>query len=119
MTLSYDIILSALGIERMMNFEDEAANVSGYGADNKPFFWIVGFKEAKKIEDVPGFHFAFNAVSKEAVRNWYAQALRHGARDNGEPGYRLEYYPGYYAAFVIDPDGWRLEAVFHDLSKVQ
>ena len=59
----------------------------------------------------PGFHLAFEATSPAMVDLFHATALRHGGRDDGPPGLRPEYGPTYYAAFVIDPDGHRLEAV--------
>lgn len=59
----------------------------------------------------PGFHLAIAAPSREAVDAFHAAALLHGAIDNGRPGLRPHYGPGYYAAFIIDPDGHRIEAV--------
>jgi catechol 2,3-dioxygenase-like lactoylglutathione lyase family enzyme len=58
-------------------------------------------------------HVAFSADSREAVDAFYAAALAAGGRDNGAPGERPEYSPGYYGAFVLDPDGHNVEAVFH------
>ena len=57
-------------------------------------------------------HLAFQTASRETVDAFYAAALKHHGRDNGAPGER-EYHPGYYAAFVLDPDGNNIEAVFH------
>jgi predicted lactoylglutathione lyase len=54
---------------------------------------------------------AFGAPSKESIHAFHAAALAHGGQDNGAPGPRPQYGPAYYAAFVIDPDGHRLEAV--------
>jgi catechol 2,3-dioxygenase-like lactoylglutathione lyase family enzyme len=62
----------------------------------------------------PGFHLSFAASSRAAVDGFHAEALRSGGADDGAPGIRLHYDPGYYAAFVRDPDGHRLEAVFHE-----
>lgn len=59
-------------------------------------------------------HVAFSATDKAAVQAFYDAAIAAGAKDNGKPGYRKEYSPGYYGAFVTDPDGHNLEAVFHD-----
>jgi catechol 2,3-dioxygenase-like lactoylglutathione lyase family enzyme len=59
----------------------------------------------------PGFHLAFNAASPDAVDRFHAPALAAGGTCNGPPGLRPRYSPAYYAAFVIDPDGYRLEAV--------
>lgn len=60
------------------------------------------------------FHFAFQAASNEAVDGWYAAAIANGGTDNGAPGYRKDYHENYYAAFIIDPDGYRIEAVCHN-----
>jgi catechol 2,3-dioxygenase-like lactoylglutathione lyase family enzyme len=61
----------------------------------------------------PPLHVAFAAASQDEVRAWHAAALAAGATDNGAPGERPHYHPGYYAAFVLDPDGHNIEAVFH------
>lgn len=60
-----------------------------------------------------GAHIAFRADDARAVRRWHEAAVRHGATDNGKPGLRPEYSGNYYAAFVLDPDGNNVEAVFH------
>ena len=60
-----------------------------------------------------GQHIAFRAPDRAAVDAFYAAALAAGGRDNGPPGLRPNYHPDYYAAFVLDPDGHRLEAVCH------
>ena len=61
-------------------------------------------------------HLAFQAQDRAMVEAFYKAALEHGARDNGAPGER-PYHPGYYAAFVLDPDGNNIEAVFHGEAK--
>lgn len=61
-----------------------------------------------------GFHLALTAPGREAVDGFHAAALRLGGTDLGGPGLRPRYGPGYYAAFVLDPDGHKLEAVFHE-----
>ena len=62
-------------------------------------------------------HFAFSVDNKEAVDAFQKAALEAGGKDNGAPGYREQYHPGYYGAFVHDPDGHNVEAVFHDISR--
>ncbi len=57
-----------------------------------------------------GLHFCFTAPSRASVAAFHAAALANGGRDNGKPGVRKDYGPDYYAAFVFDPDGYRLEA---------
>lgn len=61
-------------------------------------------------------HLAFQARDKAAVEAFYRAALEHGGTDNGPPGER-PYHPGYYAAFVLDPDGNNIEAVFHGAAR--
>lgn len=71
-------------------------------------------KEAKRMGDIPGFHYCFSATSTQMVDGWHALGLSLGAKNNGDPGLRPHYHPGYYGAFLVDPfDGWRLEVVFH------
>ena len=82
----------------------------GHGKGNDPAgeFWIY--------EDnpmVPRIHVAFSAASCEHVDAFFAAALDAGGTDNGEPGLRPEYHADYYAAFVLDPDGYNIEAVCH------
>jgi catechol 2,3-dioxygenase-like lactoylglutathione lyase family enzyme len=59
-----------------------------------------------------GLHLAFQAADRDAVRRFHVAALAAGGRDNGGPGER-NYHPGYYGAFVLDPDGNNIEAVYH------
>lgn len=61
-------------------------------------------------------HLAFQAKDKETVQRFYDAAIAAGGKDNGKPGER-EYHPGYYAAFVLDPDGNNIEAVYHGDAK--
>jgi catechol 2,3-dioxygenase-like lactoylglutathione lyase family enzyme len=60
-----------------------------------------------------GFHVAFAAPSRESVAAFYSAALEHGGQDNGGSGLHPEYGSHYYAAFVFDPDGYRIEAVIN------
>ena len=62
-------------------------------------------------------HLAFQAKDHDTVRRFYQAALAAGGKDNGAPGMREEYHPGYYAAFVLDPDGNNIEAVHHGPAK--
>lgn len=61
-------------------------------------------------------HLAFQAADHDAVARFHAAAIANGGKDNGPPGER-RYHPGYYAAFVLDPDGNNIEAVFHGPAK--
>lgn len=62
-------------------------------------------------------HLAFQAKDRATVDAFYKAALAHGGKDNGAPGERNQYHPGYYACFVLDPDGNNVEAVFHGDAK--
>ena len=83
-------------------------DVLGFGKDQKPDFWL---SQAAKV--TPPLHIAFAASSHAEVDAFYAAALAAGAKDNGAPGERPHYHPGYYGAFVLDPDGHNIEAVCH------
>ena len=63
-----------------------------------------------------GFHLAFQAPDRETVDRFHAAGLASGGRDNGAPGER-PYHPGYYAAYLLDPDGNNIEAVYHGPAK--
>jgi catechol 2,3-dioxygenase-like lactoylglutathione lyase family enzyme len=102
----YDAALGALGFRRV--FEDETA--VGYGlVDGEDDLCLKLRPDA--ASPGPGFHLAFAASSRAAVDAFYHAALRVGGQDNGAPGLRPEYGPLYYAAFLIDPDGHRIEVV--------
>ena len=62
-------------------------------------------------------HFAFQAKDRAMVDRFYQAALTAGGKENGAPGVREEYHPGYYACFVLDPDGNNIEAVHHGAAK--
>ena len=63
-----------------------------------------------KADPDSGLHFCFKAGAREAVDAFHAAALKAGGKDNGKPGLRADYGDNYYAAFVVDPDGYRIEA---------
>ena len=79
-----------------------------FGVGDEPDFVI-----AKDKAPGPGNHVAFRAESRGQVDAFHAAALAAGGRDNGRPGLRKRYGPTYYAAFVLDPDGFNIEAVCH------
>jgi catechol 2,3-dioxygenase-like lactoylglutathione lyase family enzyme len=104
----YDAALGALGYRRV--FEDNTA--IGYGIeDDKDIFCLK--LRSLAIAPGTGFHLAFSAPSRGAVDLFYSAALAAGGRDNGRPGLRLHYGPSYYAAFLVDPDGYHVEAVIN------
>ena len=85
------------------------------GADPIVMFGIEGPEFVIAEDKAPGRgnHFAFRAETRAAVDAFHAAALKAGGRDNGGPGLRPNYGPTYYAAFVLDPDGFNIEAVCH------
>jgi catechol 2,3-dioxygenase-like lactoylglutathione lyase family enzyme len=106
----YEAALAPLGIKRLMSYGDKDGQVDhvGFGSEFKPYFW-VGRGDA-----VRGYvHLAFAAPDRAAVDAFYNVALEAGGRDNGAPGLRPHYHPGYYGAFVWAPDGCNVEAVHH------
>lgn len=112
----YDETLKILGYDRLMNFDLGEQKVVGYGEGHKPSFWIgVGNpgQESESVGKAKGLHVAFKASSVEAIQTWYKKCLELGGTDNGAPGPRPEYHPGYYGAFIVDPNGWRIEACLH------
>lgn len=91
----------------------ESGESAGFNDGKNTDFWI-----SKKDTVIPA-HLAFEAKSREQVEAFYREALAAGGTDNGKPGYRREYWPGYYAAFVYDPDGHNIEAVWYDYAAKQ
>lgn len=107
----YDAALGALGFRRVFDGPESI----GYGlVDNQDQLLLNLEPEARAPG--PGFHLAFDAPTRAAVDAFHAQALRVGGRDNGAPGLRPDYGPHYYAAFLVDPDGHRIEAVCKQVS---
>jgi catechol 2,3-dioxygenase-like lactoylglutathione lyase family enzyme len=92
------------------------------GGTGEGYFWadelFVSTPESKAAQGVltGRHHLAFQAQSRSIVDAFYKAALANGGKDNGAPGERA-YHPGYYAAFVLDPDGNNIEAVFHGEAK--
>ena len=101
----YDAALAPLGYSCV--YHD--AGTLGYG-DSAVRLWITPTERPVPAEPASGLHFCFAAAGTEAVHAFHGAALASGGEDNGAPGPRPEYSAGYYAAFVTDPDGYRLEA---------
>ena len=103
--------LKPLGYKLLVKKETSA----GFGTEDiesKRDFWI---KYRKIKRDQHSFScLSFTASSKKMVNDFYDCAIKAGGKDNGAPGYRKKYHKGYYAAFVLDPDGHNIEAVFDD-----
>lgn len=103
----YDSVLSTLSITQSHYIENVAA---AYGEQYE--FWVGSSCEGKASAS-NGAHVAFNAPSKESVDLFYSVAIELGAICEGKPGFRPEYGETYYAAFVRDLDGNKIEAVFN------
>jgi catechol 2,3-dioxygenase-like lactoylglutathione lyase family enzyme len=112
-----------------LKVKDLAASVRFYSAALAPLGHVVGTSEKSYAgigpKDAPGLwlyattgtagsgtHLAFRAPDRASVDSFYSAGLKAGGRDNGTPGLRIDYSPDYYAAFLIDPDGNNVEAVF-------
>ena len=106
----YSKVLAPLGYTLKMEYGESG----GYNDGRNTDFWI-----AKGKEGLVKSHVAFEAKNKAEVEEFYKAALKEGAKNNGAPGYRKEYWPGYYAAFVYDPDGHNVEAVFYDYDEIE
>jgi len=119
----YDQTLEILGYHPVMSFCHDGAHLAGYGKNGKPDFWISFSKKharpGETIGKAQGFHVAFLAPSVESIHAWHKKCLELGGQDNGAPGPRPQYYPGYYGGFIIDPNGWRIEAAIHRGLNVQ
>ncbi|MBP1853369.1 VOC family protein [Rhizobium halophytocola] len=108
----YTAALGPLGIAKQHDFDGSDGppghpDLKGFGAHGRTFFWLrPGVVEGRAA------HVGFVADSNAAVDAAYAAAIAVGASDNGKPGARLYYDPRYYAAGVLDPDGYSLEFVY-------
>jgi catechol 2,3-dioxygenase-like lactoylglutathione lyase family enzyme len=106
----YEAALAPLGVKLLMEFQSASA---GFGGDTehgpKPYFWI----HSRGRPVVSGAHVAFAARDRDTVDAFHAAALDAGDTDDGAPGPRPIYHPGYYGAFVLDPDANNVEAVCH------
>ena len=102
----YERALAPLGISLLM---EPVPGVGGFGAPNRPFFWI----DTRGGAAQDAVHVAFAADARATVDAFHAAALAAGGTDNGAPGLRPIYHPDYYGAYVLDPDGNNIEAVAH------
>jgi catechol 2,3-dioxygenase-like lactoylglutathione lyase family enzyme len=101
----YDAALVPLGYRCL----SEGAGSLGYG-DATVALWISAVERPVPPDDKSGLHVCFAAPTRESVDAFHAAAVAAGGKDNGKPGVRADYGPAYYAAFVVDPDGYRVEA---------
>lgn len=101
----YDAALKPLGYTCM----SEGETSLGYGRDAVAL-WIAVVPRPVPPDEGSGLHICFAAPTRESVDEFHAAALASGGRDNGKAGLREDYGANYYAAFAMDPDGYRLEA---------
>ena len=108
----YEAVMRALGIAKVHDREDAV----GFGTRNRPgddahsYFSLY---ESPAASADPRRHYCFRARSMKEVQAFHAAGLASGGRDAGAPGLRTHYHPQYYAAFLEDPEGNRIEAAFH------
>ena len=101
----YAEALRPLGYQLTMDFVEGA----GYGADNKPDFFL-----AQRGEPSSPVHVAFRSPDRKTVDEFHAAAIAAGGTDNGPPGIRRVYHEYYYGAYVLDLEGNNIEAVTHE-----
>jgi catechol 2,3-dioxygenase-like lactoylglutathione lyase family enzyme len=101
----YDAALKPLGYTCVSPSEASL----GYGKETVSF-WILASPSPVPADTQSGLHICFTAPTRKSVDAFYKAALAAGGSGNGGPGLRADYGSNYYAAFVIDPDGYRLEA---------
>ena len=103
----YDAVLEPLGYKCLR----AARSLVGYGYGRDSIsLWVVQAERPVPADEKTGLHFCFAAPDVAAVDAFHVAAMTSGGHDNGAPGLRPIYGPGYYAAFIIDPDGYRIEA---------
>jgi catechol 2,3-dioxygenase-like lactoylglutathione lyase family enzyme len=108
-TAFYDAALGPLGITRVWTHPEAVGYGYAGGGDKLAIKQRPGFAPPGS-----GFHIALTARARGEVDAFFQAAVAHGGTPEGAPGFRPHYGPGYYAAFVVDPDGHRLEAVCHE-----
>jgi catechol 2,3-dioxygenase-like lactoylglutathione lyase family enzyme len=103
----YTALLTPLGMRKLREWPDAAI---GFGK-KYPEFWINQRATMDRVANDSGVHICLRATDSRAVEDFHAAALKSGGTSDGAPGLRAEYHGSYYAAFVRDPDGNRIEAV--------
>jgi catechol 2,3-dioxygenase-like lactoylglutathione lyase family enzyme len=112
--LLYEAAMAELGFVVLSEgeFEGDAYVLFGRGDNDDFCLHTVGTKPGRD-RVTTGAHIAFRAPDADSVARWHDAAVRYGGTDIGAPGVRPEYSGYYYAAYVLDPDGNNVEAVFH------
>lgn len=108
----YDAIMQALGYPKVRRSEERLGYGERCNAD-RPDGSYLSVKLGDRPEPAYSRHWCFKAHSRSTVDQFWLAGIEHGGQDDGEPGLRPEYHPDYYAAFLVDPSGNRIEAVCH------
>jgi catechol 2,3-dioxygenase-like lactoylglutathione lyase family enzyme len=103
----YAALLAPLGMRKLREWPNAAI---GFGK-TYPEFWINRRAALARVEEDSGVHICLRATDTRAVEDFHTAALKAGGTSNGAPGLRTEYHSSYYAAFIRDLDGNRIEAV--------
>ncbi len=103
----YEPVLAAIGMKQTLSHDHALA----FGADYPAEFWIQAPIDGAPATCGNGTHICFRVGSKENVDSFHIAGIKNGGSCGGEPGMRPQYHPSYYAAFLIDPDGHKIEAV--------
>jgi len=106
----YDAALRAIGVVRILDFENRG---SDYGSMAAPLGVQFTITQERDAGSSAAAHICFRAQDHESVRRFHRAAIAAGGRDDGAPGLRAKYHCDYFGAFVLDPDGHRIEAVCH------
>ena len=108
----YDSVLIPIGYKRLWTTD----NAAGWGLPpgTSEDFEIMQEDRTARLGSSPQSHIAFTAGTRESVVAFFLAAMSHGGEDQGGAGLRPEYGPGYFAAYVADPDGYQIEAVCHE-----
>lgn len=107
----YDAVLATLGMVRRKHNDIGI----GWGPPEAaaPIFWIIAQKPGSAVAGL-GLHISFRARDRAEVKAFHEAALKHGATDAGSPGERPQYTARFYGCFVLDPDGFKIEAVVRE-----